>query len=63
MTVCWQCSSGRSMGRRSGLSNSEKIRVCARLASSNLPEGRKGFVVPASISLNYDPSVEATFSD
>jgi 1-acyl-sn-glycerol-3-phosphate acyltransferase len=32
-------------------------------ASSNLPEGRKGFVVPASISLNYDLSVEATFSD
>lgn len=32
-------------------------------AATKLPEGRRGFVVPASIRLKHDPSVETCFSD
>lgn len=41
----------------------EGVASIALRAASKLPEGRRGFVVPASITLKYDASVESTFSE
>jgi len=41
----------------------EGVAAIALRSASKLPEGRRGFVVPAAIRLKYDPSVEASFSE
>ena len=41
----------------------EGVASIALRAASKLAEGRKGYIVPVSIQLKHDPSVEATFSD
>ncbi|MGK0237479.1 MAG: 1-acyl-sn-glycerol-3-phosphate acyltransferase [Candidatus Pelagisphaera sp.] len=41
----------------------EGVASIALRAASKLPEGRRGFVVPASITLKHDASVQATFSE
>ena len=41
----------------------EGVASIALRASAKLPEGKRGYVVPASIVLKHDPGVEASFSE